>query len=258
MRKFNIYWIVSFCIISIFIGFGLGYILKPIQVISSHSIRENTNEYKFIHPLLAVDRPDGNISPNAQSIYNKVQKFMDSSVSDGKIINSSVYFIDYSGKLGSFGINENEPYSPASLLKVVIMVAYLKQSESNPSILDKEYIYQSNTKNNLEKIPFDDPSMLKDGKTYTVNELINRMIIDSDNGAKNLLIDNLDVNYLMKIYTELNLKTPNSDNSYAISAKEYSLFIRILYNATYLNSENSEKALSILAKAKFVDGLVTV
>jgi beta-lactamase class A len=136
------------------------------------------------------------------------------------------------------------------------MVAYLKQSEKDPSILTKEFVYQPDLKAGLEKIPFDDPSNLVVGGTYSVDELIKKMIIDSDNGAKNLLLSNLDTKYLLQIYSELNLKTPDLENSYQISPKAYSLFIRILYNATYLSAANSEKALSILSKATFKDGLV--
>lgn len=247
---------VLLCLGCVVVGGALGYYIKPEKVITSHAIRENTDQYKFIKPLLAVDRPDGNVLPSTKSLYASVNKHIDDAIAEKKIDKASLYFIDYSGRLGSFGINENELYSPASLLKTVIMVAYLKESEKNPSLLAQQFVYSPDVKNNIEKIPFDDPSTLTVGGTYTVDELIKKMIIDSDNGAKNLLLSNLDTKYLLQVYSELNLKIPDLENSYQISAKEYSLFIRILYNATYLSSANSEKALSILSKATFKDGLV--
>src|SRR5262249_32692831 len=38
--------------------------------------------------------------------------------------------------------------------------------------------------------------------------------------------------------------------------KVYALFFRILYNASYLNKEDSEQALKLLSQATFKDGLI--
>ena len=43
--------------------------------------------------------------------------------------------------------------------------------------------------------------------------------------------------------------------NYKISASDYSLFFRVLYNATYLSDDYSEEALSILGKATFNQGI---
>jgi beta-lactamase class A len=61
---------------------------------------------------------------------------------------------------------------------------------------------------------------------------------------------------LNQVYTDLGLTPPGDNASYTISAKDYSLFFRVLYNATYLNDTDSEKALSILSQVTFASGLV--
>jgi beta-lactamase class A len=109
---------------------------------------------------------------------------------------------------------------------------------------------------NLDSIPFEDPTKLTVGQTYVVNDLINKMIIESDNGAMNLLLSHIDNSYLSEIYTEIGLKAPAPGAPYTISPADFSLFFRILYNGTYLSDASSEKALSILSQATFENGLL--
>ena len=246
-------------VLILFLGFAVGFfvkgIIEPVKLIPTTSIRENTDKYKFIHPLLAIDRSYGDILPAYQPLYDKIQKLINNGISSNSIMNASVYFIDYS-KFGSFTINKDEKYSPASLLKVMIMISYLKKSESTPELLKQKITYEKNISKYLNEEPFVQPTELEVGQAYSVEALINKMIIDSDNGAMELLLSNISNAYLNQVYNELGLSGPTDDSSsYTISVKDYSLFFRVLYNATYLSSENSEKAMSILSQTTFADGL---
>jgi beta-lactamase class A len=82
------------------------------------------------------------------------------------------------------------------------------------------------------------------------------MIIYSDNSATNLLFNNIDHNALKDVFSDLGLKfdeqTATSD---FISPKQFSLFFRILFNASYLNRSYSESALELLSQTTFKDGL---
>jgi beta-lactamase class A len=236
-------------------GFLLGYFLKKIPVVQVTTVRENNPEYKFIHPLLAVNRSDIP-SSHYLPLYENVEKFIKDKKESGVLDDASVYFIDY-GKSGSFTINENQKYEPASLLKVIIMIAYLKESELGHVSLNQEYVYQPTIARLIDTIPFEAPSLLKVGHSYSISSLINSMIIDSDNGAKDLLLANISDATLDQVYKDLGLQVPSEDSVYSISAKDYSLFFRILYNSTYLNNKNSEKALEILSKAVFSEGLIS-
>ena len=238
-------------------GFASGYFLRPKSPANATvAIRENTAQYKFIDPLLAVSRSDMSTpSPQAAPLAKSVNAFIASQTQNGTLIGASVYFASY-GKNGSFAINQNAPYDPASMLKVVIMVAYLKESETDSALLNQQLTYNAAIQEVAESIPFQDPTHLAVGATYSIAELINKMIIDSDNGAMDLLLNHMDSGYLNQIYSDLGLQTPQTAATYTISANDYSLFFRVLYNATYLDAANSEKALSILSQATFANGLV--
>jgi beta-lactamase class A len=120
-------------------------------------------------------------------------------------------------------------------------------------------IYQASMQAALDSIQFSAPSVLVVGKSYNVSYLIDQMIDNSDNGAMNILIDNMGYPYLSQIYSSLGFKGPTStETDYKISASDYSLFFRVLYNATYLNDAMSEKALSILSKSTFDSGITAL
>lgn len=257
-------YIITLCILNAvvfgFVGFMFGKETKSAAAISvaTQAIRENNDTYKFIHPLLAVGRIDPSVpSPGYSNLLKSVQQYIDSEKSNSQLLDASVYFSDYKKGGGLFAINENQPYAPASMLKVVVMIGFLKESDSDNSILSKTLIYNSSLQHSIEDIQFESPSLLVVGQSYTVEDLIHRMIVDSDNGAMYLLLNNISDSYLSDVYTNLGLHGPTSDNpNYTISANDYSLFLRILYNATYLSRGSSEKALSYLSQATFKDGLV--
>ena len=241
-------------IMGIAIGFILGYCFKKTTVISNtYSIRDQTTGYSFIKPLLAVETTTDIPSAVYLPLYNNVQSFIKKQSSLGD--DTSVYFIDY-GQGGRFVINENDLYDPASLMKVVVMIAYFKKAETDPGILNQQMVFQANMQAALDDIQFSAPSTLVVGQSYAVSDLINDMIENSDNGAMSILISNIGYSYLSQIYSALGFKGPTAtDVNYKISASDYSLFFRVLYNATYLSDDYSEEALSILGKATFNQGI---
>ena len=94
---------------------------------------------------------------------------------------------------------------------------------------------------------------------YTVDELIRRMIVYSDNMAYNLLNDNVNGSVVMSVYNDLGVDISSAQanpNGNIISVTGYSSFFRILYNSSYLNRDMSEKALKYLSQSVFTQGLV--
>ena len=136
------------------------------------------------------------------------------------------------------------------------MVAYLKDADADQSVLDRQLVYTSAIQA-AETIPYEAPSTLVAGTSYSVDSLIRSMIVDSDNGAMGTLLANIPSTEIDQVFNDLNIPGPTGDgSSYEISAKDYSFFFRVLYNSTYLSRTNSEKALSLLSQATFKDGLV--
>ena len=83
------------------------------------------------------------------------------------------------------------------------------------------------------------------------------MIVDSDNNAKNVLLNSIGEFDINQIYTDLGIAIPGTRGTEDfMSVKEYAAFFRILYNASYLNKEMSQKALNLLLSTDYADGLV--
>lgn len=221
-----------------------------------HPIRENDPSYEFINPLLAYIIPGADQQEDFASLKNAIINEINAEKKHGKLIDASVFLSDLN-KGRWIGVNENEKYTPASMLKVVIMVAYYKRIEREPDILDRKLTYTGDLDRLLKQDVFNSRSVLGVGTSYPVGELIKMMIIESDNGAEFLLLNNIDASYLSSIYEVLDIENPEyTSGSFTISPRTYSLFFRILYSVTYLRKGNSEQVLDILSKTTFKDGIV--
>ncbi len=217
--------------------------------------RQNNNQYQFINPLLGYEVP-GDVKEFNEytTLINKVDGNV-AKANNSNLDGYSFYFRDLS--LGRWaGENENDAYSPGSMMKVAIMVTYFKEAETDPSILQKTFQYSSSTVDQINGVPFSSASDLQVGKSYSVEKLIESMIINSDNGAKDVLLNNIDQRSFIEVHTDLGLPNPATNENYTITAKQYTILLRVLYNATYLGRQYSEKALQILSKATYNQGLV--
>ncbi len=242
---------------SAMLGFFLGYYLAKgdydKQISSAGPLREGMSGHKFINPLLACNLPEAKNVDEYTGLEKNLNAMIEQKKSEHAVNAVSLYLI----RNGLWvGINENVKYEPASMLKVVLMIAYLKQKETHPDLFSQKLLYTPEIKHISDQIPFQASSSFVVSNRYSVDELINKMIIDSDNTAMYTLLSSINENSLNDVYTDLGISTPDNMGVYKISAKSYSLFFRILYNATYLNREDSEFALALLSKAHFEDGIV--
>lgn len=244
-----------------FVGAGLayvGFVNRPMSAGSYHPIRAaGLDRYKFINPLLGYDTPNAADEPEYAPLANKIEKLINEYKKKSRPgSQASVYFRDSS--VGRWvGINESEAYTPASLLKVAVMIAYYKSAETKPEILDQEIEYTEDLAALLNSVPFDQGSKLVIGTKYTIDRLIREMITTSDNGATYALLTQVDQKHLDELYIEANLPNPATQGrNFTIAAKDYSLLFRLLYNTTYLSRDMSEKALSVLSESLYQDGIV--
>jgi len=240
-------------LLTLVLGLFLGFIIRD-QTFKNEqhcSIEQRESGWEYINPLLCCeqsrDTVEGDkIKPIRQHIENFINKDMDKRWAD----RVAVYFRELNDGPW-FAIGELDNFRPASLLKMPVMIAVLKQAEKNPELL---------------KLPNPVTKALEFGKTYSVEELLQQMIVYSDNIATYLLDNFLDADDLNKTYAALGLSKPYSRISepsvviarpdYTISAYEYASFFRILYNSSYLSREMSDKALRLLASTESREGLV--
>lgn len=170
----------------------------------------------------------------------------------------SVYFRDLNNG-PAFGIKEEESFLPASLLKVPVMMAYYSLAEKDQNILQKEVVFEKKFEPpEAGNIQFIKPSQeIQLGKSYTIEELIEAAIIYSDNQAVSLLYENLPNQAIIELYNLLDVDNSvlkGSDGQ--LNVLQYSRFLRILFNASFLDRDYSEKALQLLSRTEYKNALV--
>lgn len=248
-------------VIGLCVGISAGYFegKKGVESVANSikqsfvPIEEKGTSYSFVHPLIAFRTPEAIVLGDYVPLKNSLQKIVDSAVSENNASRVSLYFRDLDTARW-IGINQDATYYPASLLKVPTMIAYYKEAEEDSSLLSQNIAYDPRVMSND---PLLAPSELVANHDYSIADLIKSMITDSDNGATFTLLDRINPDFLNSVYTALGIQNPGDDSAnYQISARTYGLFFRVLYNATYLSSESSERALKLLAQATFADGLV--
>ena len=218
-----------------------------------HSVRISDPNYKLISPLLLAGISVQGDTQEFKEIESKLKSQTNNLLKIPGMQDISLYFKDLNSGLWA-GIGQDTGYDPASLLKVPIMIAWFKKEQNYPGTLSQRLVWTGS--------PYDDKGLdfysLHPGQSYTVDELINLMITKSDNDAKDLLLTNLDSQTLNIVFTDLGIKEwgDTSSSSTKISPAMYSRFLRVLYNATYLNHDLSEKALELLSSTDFNSGIV--
>lgn len=216
--------------------------------------RVKAGGFQFISPLLDVELPEGyGIRHEPIPFKYKVVNFVNQQIKSGNVRDMSVYYRDLSDGPW-FGINEKVEYNPASMMKVPIMVAWLKRAEKDPSVLRRKYtFYEKNYSGPPQKLTPE--QTLKSGVSYTVEELLRYMIQFSDNKAMKLLGAEMPYEEFNSIIEQMDVTSdPNTEHD-AITVHGYSGFLRILYNASFLNREMSEMALQMLSYQEFPQGI---
>lgn len=215
-----------------------------------------TAKYKFIDPLIGLKSSESVVLPEHKELQEDLKNYIAKQQSSGDIEIVSVNFRDVTAAAG-FYINADEEYSPASLLKVPLMMSIFNLTETDTTILSQRVYYADGNNANTQE-HYASPTQLRAGY-YSVNDLMEHLIENSDNNAAELLTNYLNKNGNDKSITELvrdlGINEIDLSNDF-ITIKAYSLFFRVLFNSTYLSRANSEKALEILSKTDFRQGIV--
>ena len=227
----------------------------------STSLPLRLNGFTFTKPLLVCDTDHARESSHLQPLRQDISSLIAQAQKQHTIETASVYFRNLqTGE--QFDINKDEKYFPASLRKIPLMIALLKSAEADPSILNSlEATITGADLNGQQEIK--PREYAKIGKTYTVEDLIEKMIRFSDNNAAAALNSIIGIESLKKVFENLQIpffvadtEVHASSDMDFITAYEFSFFLRVLYNATYLNQQFSEQALHLLSLGDFKEGLV--
>jgi beta-lactamase class A len=221
-------------------------------------LQRREGAFRLINPLLECDLAD-DLLRNRELVpfKEKVADYLAGSLAAGRATSVAVYFRELNDGIW-FGVGDTERFTPASLRKLPMMIAVLKAAErpGGQALLERSVPFDLSRDYNLDQNVRPSQAMVP-GQRYTVRQLVERMIVLSDNNAFTLLARVVDPAELDRVYSQLRMQAPGAGRDDAfLSVQTYASFFRILYNATYLGKEPSEWALDLLARSEFRDGLV--
>lgn len=245
----------------IFLGICLGFLLCLLYIKFSESqfatkIVSQDRSYPHVRPLI-VPWDSGlqktqELIPFRKSIENVIQDYKKNKKAD----EIAYYFRDLNNGPW-FGVNEDTQFRVASLFKVPTLLSYYRWAEENPDILNEEITYDGSTSNKIDLNPLTKSNeKLVKGKKYTIQDLLDRMIIHSDNEAFRMLIEHADNGLIADPYNIIEMEINSAGDDFTATLGEFSPFFRTLYNASYLNREYSEKALQLLIKSEYSRGII--
>jgi beta-lactamase class A len=214
-----------------------------------------SSSYQFTDPLMGVAAGMENASPSYAGLYRQLSSYI-SSQQQRSLQIASVNFRDIYQSEG-FVINPTELYDPASLTKVPLAMAYYSLAQTDPEVLSAPVLY-SGAEDLDANEQVKSPVQLVAGQSYTVEQLIEHMVRYSDNNAEQLLANHLaaigQLSTLSTLFADLGIKPSKTDPD-DTSVQSYSLFLRVLYNATYLDRDYSERLLKLLSEGDFAAGI---
>lgn len=209
----------------------------------------------FVNPFRDCKGDIGFDTKELVSFKQHMEGFIKEETKANIIKSSAVYFKDLNN-CSWFSINEREKFSPGSLLKVPLLTGYLKKVETDTQLLkkkvqfvrDEEFVDSQHIKPVKE---------IEKGKTYTIEDLLYRAIVYSDNKAARQLFYLDNGTSFFKAFNNIlphhNIKL---EQHISINVRDYAEFFTALYNASYLNRDMADVALKWLAEIDFKKGLV--
>ncbi len=254
MKHWAVYNKILIFIIGGVIGLILGIYYKSQGTLSSPiDVRENSSKYSFINPLLFSRVSKGFYSSEYQVLNDQVTSSISSLINTQSANDISVYFRDLNTGHWT-GVNEDRKYHPSSMLKVLGMMSYFRRAEEETGILSRKFYYKTDT----DLGQYYKPRYVLQTGFYTIDQLIQQMIVYSDNTVLNILDSEDKNNDFSKIYHTFQLPLVKNidDIDGFMSPRSYSALFRTLYSATYLSRDDSEKALKLLTTTDFSRGIV--
>lgn len=230
----------------------LAMYVMPHHEEGSEELRDSGN-YKYVSPLLACGEVSDVLPETVGDMRDAVEKVIAREKAAGSVSEVGVYFRDLRNGPW-FGVNDDAVFTPGSLLKVPMMMAYYKRLSTDPSLAEQKLTFKAPVDYAHQNIHVANP--LIPGQEYAASQIVEHMITQSDNDAAALLYELIGGLETNRVYTELGLAAPLAGRDYDVTVQFYATFFRILYNATYLPPESSERALELLTRVEFKDGLV--
>lgn len=243
-----------FLVLGVIIGTVIGYYFLA----TKSPVAQCNQKYTYINKTFGCENTRTIKKQEYTHFQTQLLAFIADQIKAHKVNQTSVYFRDLI-QGPTFGVGEDDIYIPASLLKLPLLMTYLNVAADDPAILKRRASYSS-VDNEVQQEK-DLQMEIKPRTLYSVDYLLNHMIIYSDNLAYGLLVKVLEKAYptqmpYLTTLKELGLVNPEKTTESNITVKSYASLFRQLYNSTYVSPELSEKGLTMLSKSDYKEGLV--
>lgn len=224
--------------------------------------RVQCGDYRLINPDFACGERQAIRKEPYLAFTNDLRAWIEKQRQAGGVSKIAVYFRDLrSGPL--FGIDENEGFVPASLLKLPIVLTFMDAAGDLPDLLSTQVRYSRDGVTHFEMPRQIEASAtgMSDGQTCTIEDLLRHTIVHSDNLSYYLLLEHM--NHVVpdggariaRTFQELGIVDPRTFADEVVTVRGYASLLRMLYNVSYLDIEGSEKVLSWLASSTFTTGI---
>lgn len=203
------------------------------------SIEKIKSQYIFLDPIRKFhDRKD--LIVNIQPLRDELNVI-------GEDKNISIYF-EYLPTGANIAVNKDAEFFPASLSKVPLAFAVAKKVETGKWKWENELVVMGQDRDDK----FGDLYKSPVGTKITIEKLIEKMLVESDNTAYLMLLRNIEPEEFNDVKNHLGWENL-FDEGGKISAKKYSILFRALYASSYLQENLSEKLLSMMTHSTFND-----
>lgn len=176
----------------------------------------------------------------------------------GTATHVGVYVHDLAGGQW-FGINPDTYFVPASIGKVPLLISLLRVEEDADGTLGNPVDYPEWLREN-DRQSIRPAVTVRAGYTWTLGQLAEAMIVESDNNATFLVRGQLDQVLVDQVYRDLGWSDRRAlvDGSEQMTTTPRAIggTFEALYNATYLGEGTSDLALRMLTRVRMRDGLV--
>lgn len=141
----------------------------------------------------------------------------------------------------SYGINENEVFQAASLIKLPVMVGMYMGEEDGNLDLEEEYSLKSSDKIGGSGSLSSEP----EGTVLTYRELIEYMGQESDNTAFNIARNTLGEGKIREVLDEIGMEDTNLEDN-ETTPHDIGLFFKKLWKDELISEEHKEELLSYM------------
>ena len=214
------------------------FLILKTGILTGSSISENS--LRLVNPSekQPIDSNIGTSIIQYQALKPIIQEEIDSYNANGDV---GVYLQD--ANTGAWlGINFTSGFTPASLLKLPVMMAILKKVERGEMNLNDKIELTKQDLNSQWGTLYQKGA----GTKMSVIDLLEQMISFSDNTAKNALIRQLSATDIDSIFVHVGIPDPYLIGSeQVVSPRDYNRLFKSLYYSAYLSPKYSELALEL-------------